>query len=60
MEKAYKVALEIILGMCKRESFINTQNLVLICETVLKKDTERLDKAINEATRIANGGSNNV
>ena len=60
MEKAYKVALEIILEMCKKENYISTQNLILVCETVLKKDTEELNKSIDKACQISNGGSKNV
>lgn len=60
MEKAYKVALEIILEMCKNENYISTQNLILVCETVLKKDTEELSKSIDKACQISNGGSKNV
>lgn len=60
MEKAYKMALEIILNMCKEESYINTKNIKLVCETVLKKDTEDLNKVITTASQIANGGSKNV
>ena len=61
MEKAYKVALKTILGMCKEENYISTKNLILICETALKEDArEELNKAISEATSIANRGSNNV
>lgn len=61
MEKAYKVALKTILGMCKEENYINTKNLILICKTALDEDArEELNKAISEATSIANRGSNNV
>lgn len=62
MEKAYKVALKTILRMCKEENYINTKNLILICETALDESAEaKLNKAIQEATSIANrGGSSNV
>lgn len=61
MEKAYKVALKTILRMCKEENYINTKNLILICETALDESAEaKLNKAIQEATSIANRGSSNV
>lgn len=44
MEKAYKIALEIILNMCKQEeSYIRAKEVQLVCETALK---EREDKEI--------------
>ena len=60
MEKAYKVVLEIILEMCKRDNYMNTSNLILMCETVLSKKSEDLEDAIYEACQISNGGNKNV
>ena len=61
MEKAYKVALKTILRMCKEENYINTKNLILICETALGEYAgEELNIAIQEATSIANRGNCNV
>lgn len=60
MEKAYKIALEIILNMCKKENYMNTENIKLVCETVLKNDTDGLNQAIRDAACIANGGGKNV
>lgn len=39
MEQAYKTALEIILNMCKKENYINTEYITLVCETALKDST---------------------
>lgn len=63
MEKAYKVALEIIRTMCENEegSYMRKEIVKIICETALEENANKeLNKAINEATSIANGGSNNV
>ena len=40
MEQAYKKGLEIILNMCKKERYIDKEHVILICETVLGKDTD--------------------
>ena len=40
MEKAYKTVLEIILKMCEKDSYLNTDNIKLMCETVLNIETE--------------------
>ena len=37
MEQAYKTALEIILAMCDRDSYLKGEDVKLICETVLKE-----------------------
>ena len=60
MEKAYKVALEIILEMCKRDNYINTANLILVCSTALSQKKEDLGKAISEACQISSGGNKSV
>lgn len=60
MEKAYKVALEIILEMCKRDNYINTANLILVCSTALSEKSEDLGDAISEACQISNGGNKSV
>ncbi len=60
MEKAYKMALEVIWNMCKKETYMNTENIKIVCETALKNDTEELNKAISNAACIANGGGKNV
>lgn len=57
MENAYKVVLEIILEMCKRDNYMNTSNLILMCETVLSEKSEDLGDAISEACQISNGGN---
>lgn len=33
--KSYETALEIILNMCKRDTYIKDEDIRLICETVL-------------------------
>lgn len=63
MEKAYKVALEIIKRICVDDTstYIDKRMILSICETALDESAEaKLNKAIQEATSIANRGSNNV
>ena len=43
MEKAYKMALEIILKMCIKENYSITKEIQLVCETALEKSEEKED-----------------
>ena len=42
MEHMYKMALEVILKFCEKDDYSTTKNIMLICETVLKKDTDKV------------------
>lgn len=38
--QSYNTALEIIMNMCKRDKYLTVDNVLLICETVLKEGNE--------------------
>ena len=43
MEQRYKAALEIIKRFCEQETYIDTKQLLLICNTVLEESEGKED-----------------
>ena len=41
MEERYKAALEIILNLCANDRYPSTSDIIVICETALKNESEQ-------------------